>query len=141
MPAASRLNGKTKITLKFGATEYSADLVSYGLAPTDADADVITFGDVAAGSTDQWVLSGTAVQDMATSSFWNYVWANAKTEAAFTLAPQGNSSATVAQPHYTGTVTIGKKPPISAEASNSTTSYSTFDFEWNLTGEPVRKTA
>ncbi len=135
MTGSARIKG-TKLGLKIGTpgTDYWADLSSWKISNDDADKDVTTFEDAAAGGSKQFKLSGTAIQSTATGSFWRYAWENTGTDAAFTIAPHGNEVATEDQPHVIGTVTIGAKPDLGGDAG---TGAYTFDFEWNITGTPV----
>jgi len=137
MPGSNRIKG-TKLMLKLGATDHWADITAYNLTNEEADSDVTTFADAAAGGSRQFKLSGTAVQSTDTTSFWSYVWANTGQTVGFTLSPHGNSSATAAQPLFTGNVKIGAKPPIGGEAGVNSF---TFDFEWDLVGDPVKTPA
>lgn len=135
---STRIKG-TKLALKLGTpgTDFWADISSYELFNDEADADVTTFEDASGGGARQHKLKGTAIQSTATTSLWDYVWENTGEDVAFTLAPHGNAVASIAQPHFVGTLTIGPKPSLGGEAGPGAF---TFDFEWNLTGEPVKDT-
>lgn len=132
---STRIKG-TKLALTLGSpgTDYWADISSYLLDNEEADSDVTTFADAAEGGARQFRLTGSAIQSTDTASFWRYVWENTGEDVAFTLAPHGNATATEAQPHFVGTVTIGPKPAIGGEAG---TGSFTFDFEWDVVGEPT----
>lgn len=132
---STRIRG-TKLALTLGSpgTDYWADITSYSLANDEAEADVTTFEDAQAGGSRQFILSGSAVQSTDAASFWKYVWENTGESVAFTLAPHGNETATTAQPHFIGTVTIGPKPTLGGDAGPGAF---TFDFEWDVDGEPV----
>lgn len=130
-----RIYGK-KLGLTVGGVDYWSDVSKYELTP-DEKTDAVTFGDAASGVT-PWKLKGSAIQSTAADSFWKKVWDNAGKTLQFALAPHGNKIATVEHPHFTGTVTIGTKPPISSEAGDD--KGSTFDFEWDVTGEPTLAT-
>lgn len=136
MPNSTRING-TKLYLKFGTTDYSTDLLSYNLEDEDADSSTVTFADAAAGGKFLTKLSGSAIQSTDSASFWSYVWANVGQTIAFTLAPWGNSSATAAQPLFTGNVKIGKRPSLGGEASIKGQDF-TFDFEWECVGSVTK---
>lgn len=131
---SNRITGtKLKLTLGTPGTDYWADLTAYTLDNEEADADVTTFEDASNGGAVQHKLAGTAIQSTDAASFWMYVWENTGQEVPYTLAPHGNTVPTVAQPHFAGTVTIGKKPTLGGEAG---TAPYTFDFEWDCT-EPT----
>lgn len=135
MTGSTRIKGtKLKLTLGTPGTDFWADLTSWKITNTDADSDVTTFEDAAAGGSKEFHLTGTAIQSTAAESFWRYVWANTGEEVAFTIAPHGNLVASDSQPHVIGTVTIGAKPDLGGDAGNS--AY-TFEFDWIVTGTPV----
>lgn len=125
-----------RLGLTLDGRDYWADVSKYECAPDQADADALTFADAASGNTSVWKLKGSAIQSTAAGSFWDMVWKNAGTTVPFILAPHGNLTASSAQPHFTGTVKIGAKPPISSEAGDA--KGSVFEFEWDITGEPER---
>ena len=129
---SNRIKG-TKLKLELGTpgTDYWADLTAYTLDNEEADADVTTFEDASNGGAVDDVLSGTAIQSTDSASFWTYVWENVGEEVPFTLAPHGNAVATAAQPHFLGTVKIGKRPTLGGEAGEGAF---TFDFEWKCVG-------
>jgi hypothetical protein len=133
---SARIKGR-KLALKIGtpATDVWQDITTYSLTPEDLDGP--TFGDIADGAA-QWKLSGSAIQSTASDSFWAWVWSNAGETVAFTLAPHGNAVPSTAQPHYVGMVSIGHKPSLGGDAGSS--GY-TFDFEWEVEGEPTQVTA
>lgn len=133
-----RGNKKPVLTLGSPGAEYSADLISWNIENEEADSDVITFEDAAAGGARQFFLRGSAIQSTASTSFWRYVWENTgETGIAYTIAPHGNAVATEAEPHFVGTLKIGPKPTVGGEASTSTSSAFTFDYEFEIDGEPT----
>lgn len=103
----NRIYGK-KLGLTINGKDYWADMASYELAPDKGDP--VTFGDAASGAT-PWKLKLKAIQSTDATSFWSEVWDNSGKTVAFILAPHGNKTASAAQPHFTGRVTIGAKPP------------------------------
>jgi hypothetical protein len=135
-----RIKSNSTLTLKIGtpAVDYKGDLTSYLLDPQDADGDVVTFGDVANGSPAEWHITGTATQDTTAASFWDMVWTKSGQTVAFILAPFGNATPTAAQPHFSGSLVIGRKPPVGGEAGAGTPTTFTFDFDWVLTAEPTK---
>lgn len=138
MPSSTRITG-AKLFLRIGTVDFAADISAYNLDSEDADQGVVTFADAAEGGKKQFTLSGTAVQSTETASFWSYVWANVGKTAAFTLAPHGNSSATAAQPHFTGNMRIANAPSLGGEAG--ATNDFTFDFEFPVVGTPTKTPA
>lgn len=127
----------SKLGLTIAGQDYYADIAKYSLEPSTSDKDVVTFADAASGSTAAWSLKGSAIQSTAAGSFWQKVWDASGTTVPFILAPHGNREASTTQPHFTGQVKIGVKPPISSEAGD--TKGATFDFEWDVEDEPLLK--
>jgi hypothetical protein len=130
-----RIYGK-KLGLTIDGVDYWADVSKYELTP-DEKGDAVTFADAYSGAT-PWKLKGTAIVSTATGSFWDKVWEAAGQTVPFILAPHGNKTAAVGKPHFTGNVTIPAKPGISSEAGDD--KGSTFDFEWDVQGEPGKVT-
>lgn len=133
----SRIYGNT-LLLKLGGTDYWSDVAEYSLEPKSSDKDTLTFADAAAGATSDWVLKGKAIQSTDPASLWSKVWDESGTVVDFILAPHGNEAPTANQPHFTGKVKIGPKPAIGTSAGED--KGATFDFEWEVKGEPVKKT-
>lgn len=136
MAGSTRIRG-TKLALTLGTpgVDFWADLTKWELSNEEADSDVTTFADAAEGGAEQWKLKLSAIQSTQTASFWAFVWDHAGEEVAFTVAPHGNTSPSIEQPHFIGQVRIGRKPSIGGEAG---TGAYTFDVEWEVIGEPVR---
>lgn len=132
---STRIKGnKLALTLGTPPVDYWADITSCTLVGEDSD-DVLTFEDAANGGAQAWRFELTAIQSLATSSFWRNLWDNTGDEVAFTYAPHGNEEASTTQPHFIGTVKIGPKPQIGGEASTSG-SY-TFDYSLEVVGQPT----
>lgn len=127
------------LTLKLATTDYWSDFAEYSLEPTNSDKDTLTFADAASGATSQWKLKGKAIQSTDPASLWSKVWDAAGQTVEFILAPHGNPTPSANQPHFVGKVKIGSKPPIGTSAGEE--KGATFDFEWDVEGEPTMKTA
>ncbi|AWN03921.1 major tail protein [Rhodococcus phage Peregrin] len=127
-------NGKLKsvFSLKVGTQDWVSDIVSFELTSDEAEQDAMTFAEYNAGTNRTWVLSVSAAWDGGSAdSLHSYLWDNAGTTATFEVQPsQGVVSAT--KPKYTGSVRIPFRPDISVEAGNE----STFDYEFEVVGEP-----
>lgn len=139
-----RISGNRKPVLTLGTPSVDAavDLISYRVENEAADSDVVTFEDAAAGGSRQFFLRGEATQSLLAASFWRTIWDNTgKTGVAYTLAPYGNTTPSITQPHFTGTLTYGPKPTLGGDASTSASSAFTFDFEFEIDGVPTIKTA
>lgn len=134
MATTNRIKG-VALTLKFGSTDYKADVTACTLTNEEAESDVVTFEDAAGEGQRQFLLNITAIQSTDTASFWRYVWENAGSRVAYVYAPHGNAVPTAAQPHFTGFVKVGNKPSIGGEAGASKTF--TFETSWQVEGIPT----
>jgi hypothetical protein len=91
-----------------------------------------TFCDLNSGSVDNvWVCNITAIQsgDVTDLSLYSAVWKLAENgggDVAFIVRPYGNDTATIDEPHYTGTFTVaaGQFPQVGGEASESAWTWS-----------------
>jgi hypothetical protein len=115
MPSSTRIKA-TNISFKIGATEYNCDANLVELTLNDAPGDVQTFCEVRVGG--EWKLQLDGVTSGDAASLYRILWANFGTEVAFTIAPQGNATATASAPHYTGTVIFDELPPLSLNAGD-----------------------
>ena len=115
MPASTRIKA-TNISFKIGATEYNCDANLVELTLGDAPGDVQTFCEVRTGG--EWALQLDGVTSGDAASLYRILWANFGTEVAFTIAPNGNATATASQPHYTGTVVFDELPPLSLNSGD-----------------------
>lgn len=133
---ATKYKGKN-LSLKVGTTEYNMDLTSVVLQNEEADDDATTFADLAAGGAVQWFFEIEGVADYGTGSLWTFLWESAgDSGVAFTFAPYGNATPSATQPHFTGTLNVGSKPPVGGTANE------VFSFEARLDvdGEPTMVT-
>lgn len=131
--ASTRIKGKA-LGFQLAAVDYWADNISVVLDNEEKDSDKVTFGDVASGGARQYFMEVNAVTSTDTESMWRYIWENSgETQVPFVFAPHGNPTATAAQPHFTGTCTIGPKPAIGTEADQT----SDFEVRFDIDGVPV----
>lgn len=131
--ANGKYNGG-QLSLTINAVEYKTDLTNVVLDNEEADSDATTFADVGAGGALQWFFEGSGIFDASTGSLWRYIWDNSGgTGVAFVYKPYGNTTATAAKPHFTGTLTVPAKPPVGGEAGGTWT----FDFRANVAGTPT----
>lgn len=135
--------GTKSLKIKVGTTEYTAQVSRCEITSTDADSDFVSYQDAAAGGAKEYALEFTAVQDLETTSLWNYVWANPGTTVAVKVNPHGVATATATQPIYTGNVTIAEPDGtlIGGEANASTTARQTFEARWVFTAKPTKDIA
>jgi len=136
----NRLMGQ-KIVFTVGGTDYTLDASSIVFSQDEADDDTTTFADAAAGGAYVWTCKITALQSLDAAALHTFMWTNTGTSAAFVFAPAGNSTPSVAQPHFTGSLKLsGKKPDIGGDASRDGSAW-TFDAELDVDGDITRKTA
>lgn len=124
--AALKFKGKN-LSFTIAGTEYNGDITAVNFVNEEADDDVTTFADLSAGGNIAWTIEVEAVADYGTASLWRYLWTNPATEAAFVFKPYGNTTATTAQPHFTGTLITRAKPPIGGTANEVFAFEYTFD--------------
>lgn len=134
---STRIKG-AKLLLELGtpAVNHKCDITASTITNEEKDADVTTFCDVESGDDRDYFLNFTAVQSTDPDSLWRHIWDHAgDEEVPYTYAPHGNEVPTAAQPHFTGTLTIGPPPEIGGEAGKQNTF--TFEAQWKLDGKPT----
>jgi len=117
MAASTRIKA-SNIVFKIGATDYACDANIVELTLDDAPGDVQTFCEVRVGG--QWTLHLEGITSGEDTSLYRILWDNFGTEVAFTIAPNGNATASTDQPHYTGTVRFDQLPPLSLTSNEIT---------------------
>jgi hypothetical protein len=134
--------GTRALVLTVGGTDYTAQVSKVSITSAETDSDFTTFADAAAGGARDYKLEFTGVQDTATGTLWDKVWASAGTSVAYILKPSGNATATVAQPHYSGNAIITEPDGdlLGGEADASATARFTFECAWALTAKPTKVT-
>lgn len=125
------------LSLTIDGVEVALEGTSVVLENEEADTDAVTFAELASGTPLQWFFTITAVADYGDGSLWSTLWDNAGSEVAFVFKPYGNTTASTAQPHFTGNCTITAKPPVGGSANE----VFTFEARLDVDGEPVRVTA
>jgi hypothetical protein len=120
MAASTRIKAQN-IKFLIGATEYACDATMVDLVLGDAPGDVQTFCEQRVGG--EWALTLEGITSGDATSLYRVLWANFGTTATFTIAPNGNATATASEPHYTGTVKFNEIPPLSL-SSNDTATFS-----------------
>lgn len=134
--AAIKFKGKN-LSFTIAGTEYNSDITAVNLVNEESDDDVTTFADLSAGGNVAWTIEVEGVSDYGTGSLWSYCWANAGAEAAFVFKPYGNTTATAAQPHFTGTLVVRAKPPVGGTANETFT----FEYTFDVKGTPTKTPA
>ncbi len=119
MAASTRIKAQN-IVFKIGSTEYACDATLVSLELGDAPGDVQTFCEQRVGG--QWALNLEGITSGDATSLYRVLWSNFGTTGTFTIAPNGNATASSNEPHYTGTVKFNQLPPLSL-ASNETATF------------------
>lgn len=133
----ARVNGKN-LSLTFGSLDVKCEATSIVLDNEPADADLVTFADVIAGTDVRWFFAIAAYTDLGAGSWWELLWSTpAFTELPYLFKPYGNATATTAQPHFSGVVTVDRKPPVGDDAAKTWA----FDARLTCTAAPVRVVA
>lgn len=125
------------LSLTIDGEEVNVEATSVTLENEEADTDAVTFAELGSGNPVQWFFTITAVADYGTGSLWTNLWDNAGSEVPFVFKPYGNSTATTAQPHFTGDAVIVSKPPIGGTANE----VFTFEARLDVVDAPERVTA
>ena len=134
------LKGQT-LSLEIDDIEVNCDISAAKIAPEEADDDFTTFCSAAQNKTAyDYHLTFTAGQSLDADSLWTYVFDHEGEEVNYVLAPAGNAVASIAQPHFTGTVKIGQMPDLGGEASRTGAVW-TWEADWLCNGKPKKKTA
>jgi hypothetical protein len=120
MAASTRIKAQN-IIFKIGATDYACDANMVELTLDDAPGDVQTFCEQRVGG--QWALQLDGIMSGDAGSLYRLLWDNFGTEVAFTVAPNGNATASASEPHYEGVAKFNELPPLSL-MSNETALFS-----------------
>lgn len=118
MAASTRIKAQN-IVFKIGSTEYACDATMVSLELGDAPGDVQTFCEQRVGG--QWALTLEGIVSGDATSLYRVLWSNFGTTGTFTIAPNGNATASSNQPHYTGTVKFNQLPPLSLMTNETAT--------------------
>lgn len=134
--------GTRLLTLTIGAQDYTAEVSNCRITSGEAESDFVSFTDAAAGGGRQYKLAFTAVQDPAASSIWDLVWTQAGSTVAAVIKPNGGTTASATQPHFTGNVVITEPNGdlLGGQANASPSAKFTFEVEWSYTAKPTRVT-
>lgn len=125
---------KSIFALEIDNVDYATDIVSFELTSDEADSDATTFHEYNSGTDREWVLSVTAAFDGGSSdSLHGFLWENAGSQADFLIQPKAGISSP-SNPQYKGTIRFPYRPDISMEAGEN----STFEYEFELLGQPVK---
>lgn len=120
MATSTRIKAQN-IKFLIGASEYACDATVVNLELQDAPGDVQTFCEQRVGG--EWALTLEGITSGDATSLYRVLWANFGSTATFTIAPNGNATATSDEPHYEGTVKFDQLPPLALN-SNETATFS-----------------
>lgn len=134
--------GTRLLKFKVGSTEHTAEISKCAVVAGAADSDFTSFADAATGGAREYALELTMRQDLATTSLWRYIWAQAGQSLAVKVNPYGNATASTTEPHYTGNVTITEPDGtlIGGEANSSTSARMTVEVRWVFAAKPAELT-
>jgi hypothetical protein len=115
MAASTRIKA-TNIKFKISSTDYSCDADSIELSLSDAPGGQQTFCEVQ--PLQEWKLKIAGIASGDSASLYQLLFANYGTEVAFSVAPQGNTTATTSAPIWEGTVIFDTLPPLNMTAGD-----------------------
>ena len=133
MAASTRIKAHN-IIFNIGATDYACDATMVDLVLQDAPGDVQTFCEQRVGG--EWTLTLEGIVSGDATSLYRVLWENFGTTGTFTIAPNGNETATSAEPHYEGTVKFDQIPPLSLNTNETATFSVTLTVD-NSTHDPA----
>lgn len=136
MATSTRIKAQN-IKFLIGSTEYACDATMVDLQLQDAPGDVQTFCEQRVGG--EWTLTLEGITSGDDTSLYRVLWANFGTTGAFTIAPNGNATASADEPHYEGTVKFDQLPPLSL-TSNETATFSVTLTVVNTPHDPANDT-
>lgn len=110
MAASTRIKA-SNIKFIIDGDDYECDADTVELALSDNPGDVRTFCEVQTGQ--RWTLKLSGIVSGDAASLYQVLFANYGTEATFSVAPLGNTTATTSAPIYEGTVIFDQLPPLS----------------------------
>ncbi len=118
MAASTRIKAQN-IKFLIADVEYACDATMVELTLGDAPGDVQTFCEQRVGG--EWALGLEGITSGDAASLYRVLWENFGTTATFVIAPNGNATATAAEPHYSGVVRFNEIPPLSLNTNETST--------------------
>ena len=118
MAASTRITAQN-IKFLIADVEYACDATMVDLVLGDAPGDVQTFCEQRVGG--EWALTLEGITSGDAASLYRVLWENFGTTATFVIAPNGNATATAAEPHYSGVVRFNEIPPLSLTTNETST--------------------
>lgn len=134
--------GTRLLKFKVGTTEHTAEISRCEIVAGAADSDFTSFADAATGGAREYALELTMKQDLAATTLWRYIWAQAGQSLGVKVNPYGNATASATEPHYSGNVTITEPDGvlIGGEANSSTSARMTVAVRWVFAAKPTELT-
>jgi hypothetical protein len=121
--------------LDFAGVQVCAETTNAVLGNEAADADTVTFADVANGTDRTWAFAVTGVADYSQGSLWSLLWDTGRfTEIPFVYKPYGDHEPSPDRPHFIGSVLVDAKPEVGGGAGDIWT----YDAKLVCTAPPVR---
>lgn len=138
----ARISGRL-LTLEIDGVDYADQVSKAVITSGESDSDFTTFADAAAGGARQYTLDLNMAQDLAAGALLREVIDNVGDTVPFTMAPYGNETPSVGQPHIEGNAVISEPDGdfIGGEADLSTTAVMQTEVSWALTAKFALVTA
>lgn len=130
--SSTRITGSA-LSLVLDDVDYWADVTSAQLSSVENGPPIETFHGEVHDFSRKYLLEGTAIQSLQSSSFWRFAWANSGRVIDFRYSPLGNHEPLEDSPHFIGKVRVGPYPAIGGDAGKG--EYE-FDFQWEVIGKP-----
>jgi hypothetical protein len=125
------------LQLQFNGLEVNCWTTSVVLDNEQADADLVTFGDVIAGNDRTWFFTLSALPDYGDGSLWELLWSTpAYTPIPYFFNPLVTAIPSPSLPWFTGECVVDTKPPIGGDAGSAWS----FDVRLTCTDVPTRVT-
>lgn len=129
---STRMKGSA-LSLTFDGIDYWADVTRARLTNVANGEPLRNYDGSVAYAPSKYLLRGTAIQSLQSTSFWRYVWANPGKIIDFRYSPLGNREPLTNSPHFVGKVQVGLRPTLGGDAGEGEFD---FEFEWQVIGEP-----
>lgn len=135
--------GTRKLILKVASTDFSDSVSTVEIVTGDADTDFLPFLAARNGGEREYKLHIVLKQATEAASLWYYAWANAGTEVAVEVWPNGGTVAGVNTPKFSGTVSVREPDGVllGGEAKASVSAKQTIECEWPFLAKPTMVTA
>lgn len=132
--------GTRSLTLSVDGTEVTAQVSTCKITTGETDSDFVSFADAARGGGREYNLVLTFVQDPATGTLWDQVWAHAGETIPAIVRPFGNEVPTADKPHYSCEAIVSEPDGdlLGGEADASPSNRFVTEVEWKLLGKPVK---